>query len=47
MEVQRTKIILKKKNKAEEFTPDYFKTFYKAVAIKTVLHRHKDRQIDQ
>lgn len=44
---KRTKITLKKKNKALEFIVDHCTTYYKAVAIKAMLYWHKDRQIDQ
>ena len=49
METQGTpnsQIILKKKKKARGFTCPDFKTYGKALGIKTVQYWHKDRQID-
>lgn len=44
---KRTKIIPKKKNKAQELIVDHCKTYHKAAAVKAVLYWHKDTQIDQ
>ena len=37
------KSILSKKNKDDSFTRPDFKIYYKAIAIKTIQFRHKDR----
>lgn len=43
---KRAKIILKKKRQVGEHRPSDSKTYYKAIAIKTMCYWHKKRQID-
>ena len=43
----KSQIILEKKDKVGGFPLPNFKTYYKAIGIKTVWHWHKERCIGQ